>query len=102
MLGLVNDLLLETKSLGMGFLLKALYELCLCFFRCQTGDFFQSPGMFFLVFFQLRLFKVYNLNLAVQILFYCIIVLDLAFQLFCFLIQSLFLLYLRPPTFKKV
>ena len=48
--------------------------------------------MLFLVFFQFGLFKIYNFNLAIEVLLDSIVFFNLSFELFCFLIYSMLLL----------
>ena len=51
----------------MGFLFQAFHQLGFGFFCGKTSNFFQTPDMFFLVFFQFRSLDIYQFDLPVQV-----------------------------------
>ena len=90
--GIVDDLLLQGKRTGLGFLPEAFNELGPGFFRGQGGDLFQPADMLFLVFLQFGPLVIDHFYLPVQVLLNDIIVLRLFLQGFQLLIDPLLLL----------
>jgi hypothetical protein len=72
--------------------LQTLDQLRFCIFGGKRGDLLQPPDMLFLVFLQFGAFDIDKLDLAIEVVFYRFVFLDLFVQVNVFLIDRLLFL----------